>query len=259
MPEHRVTGRPRTGVSAPSCSCHLGLRVTCPWGPGGMWDPAGEGRRAIPGKGDKTSTGRSWKGQGREASGDWSGQCGVRMAQMGKAWSPSMGSRVSCGGGNPRRCGLDPGGGGGGNVVLLMATAGCISRVLSTVLSTPRGVIQRHSFSQPAIHSSVLPFLPLSAAQAVPAPCWGRQHRQLPWGSLPLLRGVWQLGGAGWQRKPLSCFLSSPCTHVSQANTPFPSESQIRSACAPSSHLESPALLARSPFFCPPPPPPGCV
>ena len=43
VPEHKVTGRPRTGFSAPSSWCHLDLRVTCPWGPGGMWDPAGEG------------------------------------------------------------------------------------------------------------------------------------------------------------------------------------------------------------------------
>ena len=124
-----------------------------------MWDPAGERRRVIPGKGDKTSMGRSWKGQGRGASGDWSGQCGVRMAQMGKAWSPSMGSRVSCGGGNPRRCELDPGGGGGGNVVTLMATAG-LYQPCAESCAEHQAWCHPASFIQPASHSFIRPPFP---------------------------------------------------------------------------------------------------
>lgn len=109
VPEHKVTGRPRTGFSAPSSWCHLDLRVTCPWGPGGMWDPAGEGRRVILGKGDETSTGRSWKGQGPFRRLEW--PVWHEAGPDGKSLEhPPMRSRVSCGG-SPRRCGFDPGGG----------------------------------------------------------------------------------------------------------------------------------------------------
>ena len=198
----------------------------------------------------------AWEGPGKGGAvglQEMSGQCGVRMALMGKAWNSLLWGHVFLA---VEVIHVDAGlilvGGGGGNVVTLMVTAGMYQTCAEFYAEHPAwchpSII--HSASQPFIHSFIHPSIPSLISCSVSS-C------SLLGKAAPTAFAPWGLTAWGCRvavKAPLLLPLLPMCPRFPSQH-PLSSRvpDQICTRTVP--HLESPALLARGPFFRSPPNP----